>query len=214
MRLTKHAHSCVEIDHGDGHLLIDPGSLTANAATLVARTAVVLITHQHADHLDADAVAAALATRRDLRVYGPAAAVEPWLARYADRVKAVGPGDALLIEGIEVTVHGGAHAVVHADLPRVANVGYLIEGTVFHPGDSYDVPGALVDVLLLPVSGPWMKLAEAVEFARAVSPERIVAIHELAASPFGLQLLAAHFAPGRLVETVLEVLELGEAVEV
>lgn len=213
MRLTKHAHACVEIDTDGGHLLIDPGVLTADVAGLIARTSVILLTHQHPDHVDADAIASALEGRRDLRVYGPGLALSDWAMRLPDQVKAVAPGDALLVEGVEVTVHGGMHAVVHSDLPRVANVGYLIDGTVYHPGDSYQVPGVLVDVLLLPVSGPWMKLAEAVDFARAVAPERAIGIHEGAASAFGLRLLASHFRPGGLVEVALEMLAPGESVD-
>ena len=91
MRLTKHVHACVEIDHGEGHLLIDPGSFTTGVHDLIGATNVILITHQHGDHVDSEAVTAALAARPELRVYGPAPVVEPWLTRYADQVKAVAP---------------------------------------------------------------------------------------------------------------------------
>lgn len=213
MRLAKHLHACVEIDAGDGHLLVDPGGLTPNVDELIARTDVILITHEHFDHVSTGAVGEALEARPELRVYGPGGAVAEWAARLPSQVTAVAPGDALLVDGVEVTVHGGLHAPIHADLDRVSNVGYLIDGTVFHPGDSYAVPGVLVDVLLLPVSGPWMKLSEAVDFARAVSPARIIGIHEQAASPFGLMLLGSHFREGGLVEVPLEMLDEGESVD-
>ncbi|MDN4482440.1 MBL fold metallo-hydrolase [Demequina lignilytica] len=213
MRLTKHAHACVEIDAGDGHLLIDPGGFTPDADELIARTSVILITHEHMDHANVGAIAEALEAREDLRVYGPQAVVGEWAERLPAQAKVVAPGDALLIDGIEVTVHGGLHAVVHRDLPRVANVGYLIDGTLFHPGDSFEVPGVLIDVLLLPVSGPWMKLSEAIDYVRAVAPARVIGIHERATSEIGLRLLGSHFRPGGLVEIPLELPAPGELLE-
>jgi L-ascorbate metabolism protein UlaG (beta-lactamase superfamily) len=77
-----------------------------------------------------------------------------------------------------VTVHGGEHAVIHPLIRGCANVGFLIDGSVYHPGDAYHVPEAPVTTLLLPTSGPWMKFAEAIDYVRAVHPEQTVQIHE------------------------------------
>ena len=52
------------------------------------------------------------------------------------------------------------------------------------------VPEAEVAVLLLPTSGPWMKLGEAAEYVRAVQPQQIVQIHEMLLSDIGLGLAA------------------------
>ena len=53
----------------------------------------------------------------------------------------------------DVRAYGGRHAVIHPDLPPVANLGYLVDGSVYHPGDSFDVPAdATVDTLFVPVS--------------------------------------------------------------
>ncbi|WP_062315841.1 MBL fold metallo-hydrolase [Demequina maris] len=214
MRLTKHVHACVEIAHGGDLLLIDPGAYTPDAAELLDRAHAVLLTHAHPDHVHADAIAGALASRPGLRVYGPASALAPWAAPFADRATAVEPGDAFRVGGLEVTVHGGTHAVIHPDLPGVANLGYLVGDRVFHPGDSYEVPAVDVELLLVPVSGPWMKLAEAVDFVRAVAPCRAVGIHELAASDFGMRLVATRLGEGGLTPTPVELLAPGEAIEV
>ena len=65
-------------------------------------------------------------------------------------------------------VLGGEHAVIHPDIPVVANNAYLIDGTHLHPGDSFTPPPAPVDVLFLPTGAPWLKLSEAVDYLRAV----------------------------------------------
>jgi L-ascorbate metabolism protein UlaG (beta-lactamase superfamily) len=68
--------------------------------------------------------------------------------------------------------------VIHPDIPVIPNVGYLVNGALLHPGDSLHVPDRPVDVLALPTGGPWLKVAEAIDYLRAVSPRVAVPIHE------------------------------------
>jgi hypothetical protein len=87
-----------------------------------------------------------------------------------------------------VRAYGGWHAEIHRDLPRVANLGFLVEDSVYHPGDSFDVPGgARVDTLFVPISAPWLKLSEAVDFVRAVAPRRAYALHDCLLSDAGFK---------------------------
>ena len=139
MELTKHTHACVTFDKGGSRLLVDPGAFTPNAAELAASAGTILITHEHFDHFDEEAIAAALQARPELRVYGQAAVVDRWEARRG-QVTAVTEGERFDVDGFDVAVFGGLHAAIHRDIPQVANVGYLIDGHVYHPGDSYFVP--------------------------------------------------------------------------
>jgi L-ascorbate metabolism protein UlaG (beta-lactamase superfamily) len=213
MELTKHIHACVTIDKGGSRLLLDPGTLTPNAAELVAGAGTILITHEHFDHFDEGAIAAALEARPELRVYGPAAVVDRWQAR-GGQVSAVAEGDRFDAGGFDVAVFGGLHASIHRDIPQVANVGFLIDRRVYHPGDSYYVPDASVTTLLVPTSGPWSKFGEAVDFVRAVNPERAVQIHESMLSEIGQQAMAAFISPKMLTEVSLEIVPAGDAITV
>ena len=212
MQLTKHAHACVTLTDGERGLLIDPGTFSADAAELVAATDSVLITHEHFDHVNEEVIAAALDSRDDLTVYGPAAVVQRWVGRRGS-VVAVADGDTFTAAGFEVAVHGELHARIHRDVPQVANVGYLIGG-VYHPGDSYHVPPAAVTTLLVPTSGPWTKLGEAVDFVRGVKPERAVQIHELLLSEIGQQLTANFISPAMLTEVALTTVPVGDTIAV
>jgi hypothetical protein len=69
--------------------------------------------------------------------------------------------------------------------------------TVFHPGDALTGPGQAVDVLCAPVSAPWLKASEAVDFARSVGAARNLAIHDRVYSEAGLGIVDGHF--GRLL---------------
>ena len=199
MKLTKHAHACIEVEHEGRRILIDPGAFTPNAPQLLAAADAVLITHAHRDHVVHDAVVEAMSAREHVVLYGPESVVAPLRDSLGERVRAVAPGDDFTVAGLVVSVHGGLHAQVLDGTPRDPNVGYLLAGKVFHPGDSFDPPGVDVETLLVPVSGPWMKLSEAAQFVGAVRPRRAVAIHEAHLSSIGLDLAERILGQGALV---------------
>ncbi|TPW78280.1 MBL fold metallo-hydrolase [Schumannella sp. 10F1B-5-1] len=184
MELTKHTHATIVLTDGDRSLVIDPGAYTPNSAELVAGTSAVLITHDHPDHFDAGILTAALDAQPELHVWAPAN-VAAELGAHDGRVTAVAAGDTFEAAGFPVEAVGGSHAVIHADVPEMSNVGYLIAGEVYHPGDAYFVPEASVATLLVPTSGPWTKLGELVDFVRAVKPARAIQIHDLMLSDAG-----------------------------
>ncbi|MCO6006039.1 MBL fold metallo-hydrolase [Actinoallomurus purpureus] len=185
MRLTKLGHSCVRVRKDDRTLVIDPGGLTPQGDAFAGAEAV-LITHEHFDHYAADRLRKALADDPRLTVY-TCRAVAADLGDLGDRVRAVGEGDALTIAGFEVAVAGQKHEIVHPDVPRVENIGFLIDGEVFHPGDAFTV--LEVPTLLVPGQAPWMKAPEMIEYLRAVTPRRAFAVHDGLLNEFGLGLL-------------------------
>jgi L-ascorbate metabolism protein UlaG (beta-lactamase superfamily) len=211
--MTKHAHACVTLDTPASHLLIDPGAFTPNAAQLVEATGTILITHEHFDHVDEAMIGAALEARPDLKVYGPAAVVHRWPARPGQTV-AVAEGDRFSAEGFDVAVFGELHAPIHRDIPRVANVGFLVDGSLYHPGDAYVAPPVPIRTLLLPTSGPWTNVGQAADFVRAVSPEQVVQIHELMLSEIGQQSVARFLGPEMLTSVPLTIVPVGDAISV
>jgi len=178
MRLTKYGHACVRIEHGDQVLVIDPGTLS-EAESLTGATAV-LVTHEHDDHIDAEKLEAARRNNPDLAVH-----THPALAGEIGGT-AVSPGQSFTTAGFTVRVVGGEHAEIVDGLPGCPNVGFIVDG-VYHPGDSLFVPAEPVDTLLVPASGPWLRLGAAVEFVRAIGPARAFPIHEAHLSDVGME---------------------------
>lgn len=193
MRITKYTHSCLRIDSGDSVLVVDPGAFSERVALTGADA--VLITHEHFDHLDVEALADALAGNPGLRVYAHPE-VLPKLTAFADVAVGVAPGEQFSAAGFAVTAFGGEHAVIHPDIPQIANLGYLIAGaddSVYHPGDSFTVPeGAVVDTLFVPLNAPWMRLAESIDFVRAVKPRRAYAVHDALLTETGAKISDGH----------------------
>lgn len=188
MRITKFGHACVRIESGDAALVIDPGSWTEPEA--VDGATAVLVTHQHPDHLSFDHLRAT-----SVPVFTIAAVAEQIAAEapdVAERVTTVVPGQEL-DTGLPVRVVGELHAVIHPELERFHNSGYVVEvegRRIYHPGDAFTSPDQDVDLLFAPVHAPWSKTSEVVDFARSVGAPTTVAIHDGLLNDRGLALVA------------------------
>ncbi|REE02648.1 MBL fold metallo-hydrolase [Citricoccus muralis] len=216
--LTKYGHACIRLERDGRRLVVDPGNFT-DVPVALDGAEHILVTHEHADHLDDGPVLEYLAAHPDVTVRAPAAAVArlaaaaPSAGVDPDRIIPTGPGEEFETAGFAVQTVGGQHAVIHPQIPVVANTGYLIDGLVYHPGDSYIVPpGPSPDTLLVPLSAPWSKLSEMVDFITAVRPRQAIPVHDGLLNDRGLPMYrkqATTFADR--YGTELTVLEEGES---
>ncbi|WP_461038042.1 MBL fold metallo-hydrolase [Streptomyces mayteni] len=193
MELTKKGHSCVRLQKDGRTLVIDPGAFSEEDAALGADA--LLVTHEHPDHFDEGRLRAALDASQDTQVWTLRSVAERLSAAYQGRVHTVGHGDAFEAAGFEVEVHGELHAVIHPDIPRITNVGFLVDGALFHPGDALTVPGRPVHTLLLPLHAPWNKISEVVDYVREVRPERAFAIHDGLLNEIALPVYGRNLGP-------------------
>ena len=197
MRLTHLGHACLLAEVGDARMLFDPGVLSGFDD--VRDLDAVLITHQHPDHLDPARLGPLLPANPGARLWVDQDTVTavPGLPEHT----VVHRGDRFRIGGTAIEVIGGLHAAVYGDVPGCTNAAYLIDdGALLHPGDSFTVPGRDVDVLAVPVDGPWLKLAEAVDYVRAVRPRVAVPVHEAETTdPAKYAGMLAAFAPDGVV---------------
>jgi L-ascorbate metabolism protein UlaG (beta-lactamase superfamily) len=213
MILTKHAHATVTLTSAGKSIIIDPGAYTPNALDLLVEASSVFFTHNHFDHFDAEAVRAAHRLNPTLRVYGPRSVIEK-LAGFDGHLSPLAPGDRIEVDGFSISVFGGEHAVIHPELPQSENLAYLVNGTVLHPGDAYVVPGVPVGTLLVPTSGPWTKMGDAIDYVRAVHPQRSIQIHEGTLNAIGIESAARFLGADGLTGIPLLTLAPSESVEI
>jgi L-ascorbate metabolism protein UlaG (beta-lactamase superfamily) len=192
MRITSLGHSCLLVEGGDVRVLIDPGNFSAGFEDLTGLGAV-LVTHQHPDHADPERLPALLGANGDARLL-----IEPETAevRGLPPDAAFAAGSSADVGGLSIRAVGGQHALIHDRVPRPGNVGFVVAErggpTLFHPGDSYAEAPAGVDVLAYPLSAPWTKVAETLEFLRAVSAPKAFPIHDATVSTAGRAMYLAH----------------------
>ena len=154
---------------------MDPGSMSDNSA--ISNIDVMLITHEHEDHCH-------LASIKEILRKSPNAMVvthegvgkilekeEIGFTRIAD-------GQEILHGGVAIKSYGTDHACIHHDLPNVQNTGFMICNTLFYPGDAFHVPPCKVQTLALPVAAPWMRIEEAVEYAKQIMPKTVFPVHD------------------------------------
>lgn len=217
MKLTKFTHACVRIEKEGRVLVLDPGTFSETDQALDG-AAAVLITHEHADHVDVDAVSGALLASPELQLFAPsgvAAELKGKAPEAAGRIHTVGAGESFEAAGFAVRSFGGQHALIHPQIPVVANVGYLVDSNVYHPGDSFAIPdGIEVQTLLVPIHAPWNKVGEVVDFVIGVRAPRAFPIHDALLNDTGRGLIEGHVIRiGARYGTEYRHLASGESVE-
>jgi L-ascorbate metabolism protein UlaG (beta-lactamase superfamily) len=187
MLLTKLEHACVRLEKDGATLVIDPAAWSMPRA--LEGASAVLVTHEHFDHFDADGLRAALTADPGLQLWTNESVASEFAGFSQDQVHAVDEGDTFTAAGFDVHTYGHLHAILHRDIPVIENTGFMIDGSLFHPGDSFTVPQDPVQTLLLPASGPWLKTGEMIDYAREVAPQRGYVIHEALFGDVGLMVL-------------------------
>lgn len=163
------------VEEGGARLLIDPGvfSKDTDAGTLDA----ILITHTHQDHMDTDLIKQLLEKSPNAQVIAVAEAVKS-LSDAGIESTSIEDGAEVTVAGVSVKSFGKHHSFIYGDIPQCQNTGFMIGNRFYHPGDSFHVPAEQAEILALPVAGPWMKIAEAIDYAKTVAPKVVIPMHD------------------------------------
>jgi len=194
MRLTHLGHACLLVETGGQRILIDPGVFSPGIVDVTGLD-VILVTHQHADHVDLQRLPAVLEANPQALLYAEpqAAAVMAGAGIGSGHTVA---GEELSFGRVLIMPVGEKHALINEALPRIDNLGLVLrsegEPSLFHPGDAYDGEPGQIDILALPLNAPWTASRDTVAFAQRISPRVSIPIHDMLLSAIGRQLYLTH----------------------
>jgi L-ascorbate metabolism protein UlaG (beta-lactamase superfamily) len=181
MNITKLGHCCLVLEAEAGgvkiKILTDPGTFTTEPVKTVTGINIILITHEHGDHFHIESIQEVLKNNPMATVVSNSA-VAKLLAEKNIPCTVVGDAQSATVAGILIEGFGKDHAPIYGTMGLVENTGYFVANKFYFPGDSFYNPKKPVDVLALPTAGPWMKIAEAIDFAKAVKPRVAFPVHD------------------------------------
>ncbi|HEX6562508.1 MAG TPA: MBL fold metallo-hydrolase [Nitrososphaera sp.] len=158
---------------------------------------IVLITHNHYDHLSMDDLKQVVGKKTDIIAAKECA---EQLRPLGLAVNAVAPGDRVMVQGVQVEVVAAYNTNKKFHPKADKKVGYVMTLSgirVYHAGDSDDIPEMSQvhpDIALVPVSGTYVMTAD--EAAKAVDEKikpKMLAIPMHYASIVGSKKDAARF---------------------
>ena len=175
-------------------ILTDPGSYTVEAHSKLTDIDYILFTHEHQDHYHLESLQTLLKNNPKAIVYTNSS-VSELLNKEGVEHNLVKNGDSVSLGDVIVVGIGEKHAQMHSSIPLSANLGFLIDGRLWYPGDAFTNPERSVEILALPVSGPWMKISEAIDYALMLKPKIAFPVHD------GTRFGSAHNLPLRILPT-------------
>lgn len=193
MIITKLGHCCLLLEDRGVRILTDPGIFTMEAQSVLKNLDYVIITHEHPDHFHLESVKVLCANNPNLKIISNSSVGKLLLGIDYIRVE---DGEKYNMENILIEGLGNIHAEIYdPDIPRVQNTGFMVNGRFYFPGDALHDPKRPVEILALPVAGPWLNIKQAIDFAILINPKKCFPVHDgILSYP-----LPFHYAPEKVL---------------
>lgn len=175
MKITKLGHCCLVIETSGKRVMTDPGAFSATQNE-EKNISAILITHEHQDHLHVQSLKKVLENNPDAIVITNTA-VGKILDENKIKYTKIEEGQKYDLNGVNISGFGNKHAEIYGVYGQVQNTGYMIDALCY-PGDSFSNPNSKVDILALPVTGPWMKIKDAIDYAKNLNPRICFPVHD------------------------------------
>ena len=179
MKITKLEHSGLCFEKDGQALLCDPVEFKDQILPLTNVVAII-VTHKHDDHCQPETIAKILANNPSAQIL-----TTPDTTPLINGAIAIASGETRELGGFKVQFFGKDHAsVIEGEIP-CQNLGIVVDGLVADPGDSFDVPPVTPKALCVPLSAPWCKISDSIDYIKAVKPTIVIPVHDAVLSNLG-----------------------------
>jgi L-ascorbate metabolism protein UlaG (beta-lactamase superfamily) len=200
MKITKFGQCCLLIEIKGKRILTDPGSYSIEKHSQLEGLDAIFYTHEHQDHYHLDSLKVLIQKNPQAIIFA-STSVSELLEKENIIHTLIRHNESVQIGEITVLGFGEHHAMVHSSIPLSANTGFFIDNALWYPGDSFTNPERPIDILALPVTGPWLKISESVDYALALKPRVAFPIHDFKRSGLD-QTIPAKLLPLQGIEFV------------
>lgn len=177
MIVKKYPQSNLVISKGDQKIVIDIGNYSHQHgynASEFKDCQAILFTHQHQDHLDSDHIKEIVEGKE---IFGNADVVAK-LKELGVKAAEIKDREEFSAGGFKIMAVNLPHCKMVDGTDGPPNMGYLIEGILFHPGDGDIAPEGIKSAnVALPIAGPSINYQGAIKFAKDLEAKVVIPIH-------------------------------------
>ncbi len=177
MKIKKLGHCCLVIEENGKKIMTDPGSWTIKKQKEETNVDLIIITHEHADHLHIESLKEIIVNNPNVLII-----TNEGVGKLLDKVKikyqVLNNKEPKEFMGIEIEAHDCKHEEIYKEIGQVQNTGYFINKRLFYPGDAFYNPNKFVEILALPMAGPWANIKNSIKYALEIKPKICFPIHD------------------------------------
>jgi len=177
MQFCKLNHSTFWLQHKGSKILFDPGDYAINETRNLTDIDLLIITHNHPDHLHLPSVHNLFQKNPNLTILA-----NPEVAAVirAEGIQAqiCYPGQTFVFREIAIENFSLPHVEIWKELKHPENTGFVIDNYFYNPGDSFQPINRPNLVCTFMLTGPAVKISEALEFILQQKPKLAIGIHD------------------------------------
>lgn len=179
LKLTKLIHSTLLVEYKGQKILFDPGDYSIEQMKALTGIDLLIITHCHSDHLHVESVKVLIDNNPLIHIITNTEVSKILSESLSIKsIEICDKGDVAEFEGIQITSYDFPHVYIWKDVPLPQNTAYLLDDVFYNPADSFGVIDKKVKICVFMITGPAVKVSEALEFGLSQKMEIGIGIHD------------------------------------
>lgn len=182
MKLTKFEHACFIVEENGERMVVDPGVLSTLPEDL-SNVTVIFISHMHDDHFGQENIQKIVEQNSEVTILAHPEVLEKMINISCKKV-AIDTDIGIAVGNFQLDVFCGDHAVIYEKSP-CHNLRIIINNKLYFPGDSLNPVDQHISAVAFPLSAPWSKVAEIIDFIKSSKADLFFPVHDATLSEIG-----------------------------